>query len=107
MPQVNRNLKICENAKGFGETFLEYSRCCGENEKSTPWHKFLRHGVFFILRKLVKEMSNICFKMAILAEKCHNLAFLAAVFPEKLLAIPANFAYTQSMWWGKVGKSRD
>jgi hypothetical protein len=92
-----------KNAKGFGETFLEYSRCCGENEKSTPWHKFLRHGVFFILRKLVKEMSNICFKMAILAEKCHNLAFLAAVFPEKTACNPGQFRLYSEHVVGKSG----
>ncbi|WP_309452635.1 hypothetical protein [Dysosmobacter sp.] len=72
-------------------------------KKSTPWHKFLRHGVFFILRKLVEEMSNICFKMAILAEKCHNLAFLAAVFPEKIACNPGQFRLYSEHVVGKSG----
>ena len=36
------------NAKGFGETFLEYSRCCGENEKKHPMAQVLASwGVFY------------------------------------------------------------
>jgi hypothetical protein len=26
---------------------------------------------------------------------------------KKILAIPLEIAYTQGVWWGKVGKSRD
>ncbi len=92
LPRSTVILKICEKRQRIWRNFLKNSRFCGKMKKAPPAQDVVRHGAFFILRKLVEEMSNICFKMAILAEKCQKNGPFLAVFVQKKACNPLGFS---------------
>ena len=88
------------DVKRRGKIRIDIQNLHQEEERLDDDHVLAHGTVDFI--GLFKD-DSICFKMAILAEKCHNLAFLAAVFPEKTACNPGQFRLYSEHVVGKSG----